>query len=326
MKTFLANKHVIHLFVLIILLFTACTGPKAVKSPELPEGIAAAMVPDMQLDGYFFIRQGQPTQLPAKLLNLPADIAIQSVEIWVLPTESSEIIGAVVTFPSAQDAEIASSLVPVQNELWQYLAGNNLFFVLGTGSVAEDVKKAITARQFVSLSKVASDAWDLMQRLPGQPASKPLAVGFIRLEDRLFNFIKETVKKGKGSFDENALSAFKAARIEVATVAVYSNKVLQVTDILFPNNLKEGGVGGILIAKSAYPGFAISAALGPLASQLALEKTDIDGKSAYYKAVDASGGEKVHLIFNNSGQYLYATAAANLERTKQLYRWVWDSK
>ena len=206
------------------------------------------------------------------------------------------------------------------------MSGNNLFFVLGSGSVAENVKNAITAKQFVSLSKVAADAWDLMQRLPGQPASKPLAVGFIRLEDRLFNFIKEMVKKGKGSFDETAISAFKAARIEMATVGIYSNKVLQVTDILFPNNLKEGGVGGILIAKSSYPGFAISAALGPIASQLALEKTAIDGKSAYYKAVDVSGGEKVHLIFNNSGQYLYATAAANLERTKQLYRWVWGSK
>mgnify|MGYP001584498422 CR=1 FL=1 len=326
MKAIFAKKNLISVLIVVILLAAGCSGPKTSKAPELTEGLAAAMVPDMPLDGYLFVRQNQPTILQGKLLNLPNNISIQSVEIWMLPSESSEIIGAVVTFPSAQDAESLFSLIPNQNELWKYLAANNIFFVMGSGSHAEEVKKAITARQFVSLSKAASDAWGLMQRFPGQPASKPLAVGFVRMEDRLFNFIREMSQKGKQPFDENALSAFKMAKIEMAAVAVYSNKVLQVTDLLSPNNLKEGGLGGILIAKSSYPGFAISAALGPIASKVSLEKTDIDGKSAYYRAIDAPGGEKVHLVFNNSGQYIYATAAANLERTKQLYQWVWGSQ
>mgnify|MGYP001575252367 CR=1 FL=1 len=329
MKVIFTKKYLIHILFLVLLLVAGCSGPKTSKAPELTEGLAAAMVPNMPLDGYLFVRQSQPIIVPLTLLGapagvpipgLPSGITIQSVEIWILPNESTEIIGAVVTFPSAQDASNLFSLIPNRNELWKYLAANNIFFVMGSGSGAEALKNAITARQFVSLATAAPDAWDLMQRFPGQPATKPLAVGFVRMEDRLFAFIQ---KYAKGSFNEGTVSALKMAKVEMAAVAMYSNKVLQATDLLSPANLKNAGLGGIMIAKSSYPGFAISAALGPLASRLSLDKTDIDGKSAYYRAMDVPGGEKVHLLFNNSGQYIYAAASANLERTQQLYRWVW---
>ena len=319
MKAILTKKYLVHIFLLVLLLVAGCSGPKA-SAPELTEGLAAAMVPNMPLDGYLFFRQSQPTLLPGMLLNLPADITVQSVEVWVVPAESTEIIGAVVTFTYAQDAATLFPLIPNQNELWKYLAANNIFLVMGSGGSAEALKNAITARQFVSLSTAAPDAWDLMQRFPSQPASKPPVVGFIRMEDRLLAFVQ---KYAKGSFDEGTVSALKMAKIEMAAVAMYSNKILQVTDLLSPANLKDAGLGGIMIAKSSYPGFAISAALGPLASRMSLEKTDVDGKKAYYRAMDAPGGQKVLLLLNNSGQYIQVTAAANLERTQQLYRWVW---
>lgn len=320
MKTLFAKKHLVCIFLSVLVVLAGCSSPKASTAPQLTDGLATAVVPNMPLDAYLFFQQSQPTPLPGKLSSLPAEVAVQSTEVWVVPAESTEIVAASVTFLSAQDATNLFPAIPDLNELWKYLAANKIFFVYGSGSAADQLKNAIKTQQFVPLATAAPDAWELMQRFPGQPASKPPAMGFVRIQDRLLAFAQ---KYGNGVYNEDAVSALKTAKIEMVGMAMYSTRMLQVADLLSPANLKDTDLSGIVIAKSSYPGVAVSAALGPLAPKLSLAKTDVNGKVAYNRTIDAPAGVKVHVLLNNSDQYILATAATNLQRAQQLYGWVW---
>ncbi len=316
-KNYAKNSLVLIVLVLIILL-AGCAVPKA-QEALLPDGLSSAMVPDMPLDGYLYVRQSQPTVIAGAFLGLSFDPAIQSIEAWIVPSDAAESFGAVLTFVTRQDAEAIFRIIPDQTDLWKTLAGNNIYVVWGTGSGAEGLKKAVNDNHFVSLKESDSDAWNLIGRFPGTPDVKPSAVGFVRVEDRLIDFAQKNSPAGS---NESVVSAIKLAKISIAVAAFYSTGVLKITDLLSPSSLKEAGAGGILIAKSDYPGFVISSALGQASSRVKIEKTDIDGKTAYYTSVDAPAGEKVHVFFNNSGQYIYASGAADLARSQQIYRWV----
>ncbi|MBI4289456.1 MAG: hypothetical protein HY671_13650 [Chloroflexi bacterium] len=322
MKTVFARNSILAVIVLAVLLLAACSGPKA-QVAQLPEGLASAMVPDMPLDGYLFARQSQPITVPGAFAGLPFDPAIQSVEAWLVPSDSTEAVGAVVTLAAQRDAEALLAMFPRRDDLWTQLAGSNIFLVWGSGSGADNLKKAIQARQFVSFGEADKNAWEMLQRLPGPPATKPLAVAFVRMEDRVIRFFQ---KNSRGNSDQGMASALQLSKVKIAAAAFYSNKPLQAADLLSPAGLKDAGIGGIVIAKSSYPGFVISAALGPAASRLNVQKTEVDGRTAYYAAAGAPNGGKVHIYFGNSGSYVYAEGSADLARTQELHRWMWGSK
>lgn len=322
MKKIYAKNSFLLTVVSLILLVSACAGPKA-QTALLPDGMSLAMAPGgMPLDAYLYIRQSQPTGIPGSFFGLPSDAAIQSIEAWAVPSGSSESVGTVITLAAQRDASALYPFIPDRPDLWKMLSGSNIYVVWGTGSGAEGLKTAISARRFVSLKEAEKDAWNLMERLPGSPEAKPLAAGFVRINERLIDFVQ---KKSPGGPDESMASNVKLARIEMAAVAFYTSRDLKILDFMSPASLRDSGPGGIMIARSSYPGFVISTALGQAASRLNIEKTQIDGKPAYYRIVDIPGGEKVHIYFNNSGQYIYAHAAADIARSQQLFRWVWNN-
>lgn len=306
---------------ILIILTLACTAPK-VQEAQLPQGLGSAMAPDMPLDAYLYIRQSQPTVIPGLFLGLLSDAAIQTIEAWAVPSDSDESVGVVITFVAQKDAEAIFKLIPNQTDLWKMQSGTDIFLVWGTGSGADGLKKVAETRQFVPLSKSNQDGLDLIGRLPGPPAVKPLAVGFIRMEDRLISFLE---KKSPVGSNESSVSALKQAKIKMAVAALYTNRDLAVADFLSPASLKDAGIGGILVAKSSYPGFVISPALGQAASMLNLEKTEVSGKTAYYRAVDGPDGQKIHVYLNNSGQYIYAEGAADQVRSQELFGWIFGS-
>lgn len=316
-----AKNSLVLIILSLLVIIAACAGPKA-QEALLPDGMGSAMVPDVPLDGYLYMRQSQPTIISGAFLGLSFDPAIQSVEVWIVPSDAAESFGTVLTFVTRRDAEALFAIIPGRSDLWKMLAGSNIYLVWGTGSGAEGLKRAVKDKHFVLLKEADKDAWNLIRRLPGKPDIKPSAVGFVRTEDRLIDFAQKNSPVGS---NESVASAIKLAKIKIAAAAFYSTRVLKIADLLSPSSLKEAGAGGILIAKSAYPGFVISSVLGPASSMLKIEKTDVDGKTAYYTSVKGLAGEKVHVFFNNSGQYIYAEGAADLARSQQLYRWVWGS-
>lgn len=317
MRILFTKRSVLLLLLLGLMLASGCMGPKPRLAVPLPEGFASALVPNLPLDGYFYARQPQLTALPFELRGLPLKgITIQSVALWLVPSGAAETIGVGLALPTAQVAEAVFGAIPPLPDLWKQLSDTNLFIVWGRGDGAEQLRKTIEARNFVPLAQAAPDAWDLVQFLPGAAATKPWAVGFLRAEDRLFAFLQ---KFGPAA-DPRAATALNMAGIKIAVGALYANRVLQAADFVSPAALWEAGVGGILVARSAYPEMVISTALGTLASRFSLEKTSLEGKTVFYRAVPR-GGEKAHFLISNSGSYIYVSAAAELARSQQLHRW-----
>lgn len=306
----------------LIILFAACAGPKSDQA-QLPYGLSSALVPALPLDGYGYMRQSEPTIISGGLPGLFFKAAIQSVQIWIAPSGSTESIGTLLTFSAPQDAAALSALIPSRADLWKLQVDSNIYLVWGTGNGADELKKAINARHFILLKDADKEAWNLIQRLPGPPANNPIAVGFIRMEDRLIEFTKKHSPVGS---NENVISAIKLAKVKIAAAAFYSTRDLQIMDFMSPARLKEAGAGGILIARSSYPGFVISTGLGQAASRLNIEKTEIDGRETYYASIASPTGEKVHSFINSAGQYIYAQGSTGLERSQQLYRWVWQAQ
>lgn len=310
------------LILILISVLAGCTETRA-QEAQLPDGMSLARVPRIPLDGYLYARQGQPLALPGTMVGLPLNPAIQSLEAWIAPSESTESIGALLTLSGQADAEAAFRFIPERPDLWKLQTGNSIYIVWGTGKGSEDLKRAIQDKQFVSLKEADKDAWRLIERLPGSPAPRPLAVAFVRTEDRLINFVQKNSPLGA---DESLSTAIELAKIKAVAAAFYSTRDLQLADFLSSAGRKDAGIGGILVARSSYPGAIISTALGQAAPRLNLEKTSVDGRTAYYRAADTPTGEKVHVLLSNSGQHIYVNGAADLSRTQQLFRWVWGIK
>ncbi|MFQ5861386.1 MAG: hypothetical protein ACE5IG_07570, partial [Dehalococcoidia bacterium] len=82
------------LLLLVALLATGCTAGLPLGEPSLPPGFLETSVPDVELQGYVYVNQGRPMQVPSltfmKRSDMPSGLAqtveITSVALWIGPT------------------------------------------------------------------------------------------------------------------------------------------------------------------------------------------------------------------------------------------------
>ena len=105
--------------------------------------LSNTLVPNINLDIYVYVKQDNPTIVPKNLIGTTSDVVAGSLALWGIPTEDAFILGGGLTFVSATDAAKIHSQIPSQAEIWTRLSNQIIYFLQGSGVIAENLKAAI---------------------------------------------------------------------------------------------------------------------------------------------------------------------------------------
>lgn len=300
-------------FLLLLGLIAAACEQGPFTPALLPPGTASAPVPEVEVDAYLYIHQGQPTTLVRGLANLPLDVEVVQTSFWLGRRESGEFSGAVFDFTSAAMARAVYNTVPLDPDQWKHLDGARLTLVRGSEDATLPIREAIEAGQWKELSQLYPDVWDRLNRaLPSQPPSPPRAVGFFRVADWL-NWA--TDKTGNAEL-KKAAPLVSSGGLKAGVLAAYSQTPLVPPLQADPGFLKQSGVSALVVAQSSYPGFIFSFILDNIVLRSApLKEVPLNGASA--QRLDVPDAEAV-ILLKNRGNLLYLSIAAEEGPAKAL--------
>ena len=293
----------------LLLLIVGCTDLEP-GNPVLPDGFQESQVPDASVKAYVYLKSPEPISVPVERFvedpqlrqQLPSEVTIGLWLVWVGPKPNSFGMGLLFQDSSALDA-VVTKLEQV-NSSWDYMSqGDWLYAFKGDTEWVQAIKSAIRDGRYVEIADAYPDEWALVQLLPETPPGQMVAAGFARLDEEFVTGITET-SQGTGS---DVKSLIDAVNVKSAAFGLYAEQVPTSLSTFSEDFLKNMGLSGLVVSKTSYPGFIISFMFGRAASGAGLEKTEIEGGDAQYKALQ----EDLHVFIKNFGSTFFVAGAAD---------------
>ena len=310
------------LFLLLAaLLLGSCQQPLAPGNPALPIGFRESQLPDVEANGYVYVRQKQPFMLSSKKFQpdprkplppgLPPHTNIGQITMIMGP--SMNTFGGVVEFSSEGEAALASQLLQQQaSRQWVTLSGEELFLVRGENVWSRSLKEALTQERRLSLSQKFPEVWETISLLPENPPGEPVAAGFVRVDAPLLESLAGSAGVGLRSLTPS----LGFMRLDHIAFAVYADHTLQIPEKVDSTFISEQELGAVLIAHSGYPGFIVSIAMSILGSRGGLLETITlgDTEVRYMPLSD------LHLLIKNKGSFIFAAISADRATAEALMK------
>jgi len=152
---------------------------------------STTLVPNIDLDMYVYVRQENLTIVPESLVDTSLDVVAESLAIWVIPTADTLIFSGGLTFVNTADAAEIHSQISDQAEIWTKLSDRTIYFVQGSGSVAENLKLAISNNNFKQYDD--QDALREVALLPDNGNTKLAVIGVVIPSESLTNLIAKNI-------------------------------------------------------------------------------------------------------------------------------------
>ena len=301
----LSRFFVVILLTSLFLITSACASPKV--SSHLADELAATMVPDVNLDVYLYIDQGNPTIVPKNLITSPTDISVDSLAIWGVINDSMYSVGGALTFTNVSDASYIYSQLPQQNDLWTKLSSNIIYFVQGSGGPAENLISAISNNNF----KQYDDRQTLgeVSLLSDGDTTMPAAIGIIKPTQAALNLLKPYIDTNSA---DTINSIFNWAKPKVIVIGLYFSQQIDVADIvqrINTNTLWDADLGVIVSIDSSFPGLVFSPIAGKYMDNTGYTKARLGDLTVYKVFLDGGNGKTISVLINVSGNHVFATVS-----------------
>ena len=265
--------HRLRLFLSILLISTlGCTSPPTQVNPKLPTDFDQVFVSEESLSGYLYIRQEPSFTVTTDLfgdsdkLRLPSGISLKRFSL-ASRARNTSITGRIELADGSVGPHLEALLLenPARDVIRN---GETVAFVQGTNSWSSNPLALGEGQESFSLSKEYPEAWTLLQWAPASPPAKPVAAGFVSVED----FTLETWTS-QAKLELQGLTQILST-IHVANVAfvVYSDSPLNIGKSISPALYDTADISAMVVMKSAYPGFLLSFLLNNFADRVGLEK------------------------------------------------------
>lgn len=286
-------------------------------NPVLPPGFGEAQLPDVSIKGYAYIKPEVTLSVPlSRFLDqgepvpgLPSETGIVLWSVWVGPRPKD--FGMAFEFSDAAVLDVlVEQLAEGPGRMEHMRLGNSLYFFSGEVEWVEALKASIGEGRFVGVEDAHPDEWKLLQLLPEEPPGKVLGAGFGKLDDE---FLEGMVAEFRGPGGDVRQLA-DAARIKNAVFGLYAKETPNTLSEFDEDFLMEMGLSALVVTKAGYPGFIINFLFSRAASGAGLEKVDIEGGDAYYKALQ----ENLRVMVKNRGSIFFATVASERDSAQRL--------
>jgi len=262
--------------------------PEAPPPPPYPGELSSTLVPDTQLDLYAYIRQENPTLIPAEAVGAPHDVSVESLSIWGVPAEDDFAFGMGITFTKASDA----SGLYEQSDAWKKLSDNKVYLVQGSEVAAASLTTAISNNDFKHYDD--EDGLKAVATLPDDGSTKMAGVIVAKPTEAVMSFIGGT----EGSEMINLL--LQLADIEVIAAGLYSPEQIDLTSMM--GAMGDGGsflqidLGMVILIKSGRPGFLVEPIVTKMLSETGYTETSVGDVTVYSGSWDTGGGATPALI------------------------------
>ncbi len=288
-----------------------CEAAPALSMPLLPPDFTNTPVPDVDLDGYIYLSQGNPINILPDFLvaNIP-QISVESAQLWLGPDVNS--VGGAVSFQNQADAQLISQLISsYKARVYSLTIGKVMYVVNDSASQwSSSLKNALSQQQMVSVMgrypEVASD----FAYFPAMPPSKPIAAGFISVDSDL----AESIGNSFGLSLREYTTALKSAKISRISFVVYSTQPIMISskklNYAYINSLQ---LAILAVGRSAYPGIALSAFFDKAMSDAGFTKRTINNVDLYEYPITG-----VTLLVARKGSVIYAAASQTKKLTEKL--------
>lgn len=295
-------------FVLLLLfsvLGVGCFGDVDQFPIASADKFAALMVPDTNLELYAYAKQDRPTIIPAKIINLPHDIRVDSLAVWGLPSDKGLVFGAGFTFASSSDASEIYNSIKLEQDGWKILRDNKIYVVRGSGTAAESFKSAILNNDFKYYTN--GNVLEAVTMLPRGGRTKMVAIGVAKPSKQVLEFTASYI--GKKNF-EQVDRILKLLNPEVVIGSLYSPHQINVAKAVEVFEKGSGAfvldVGMLVSIKSGFPGFLVS----PVAKNLVKDNGFVEKKvgefTIYRGSWPAPDGSNIPVLVRIEGNYIFA--------------------
>lgn len=306
------------LLAVAVLLLAGCSAPPPARDPALPPGFLEAPLPDVPVSSYLYVAPEVPFLLPAPRLlwpgehvslpiDVPSELPVRRAQLFVGPTPQELV--AVLDLGVEASAAAVSQRIHDRGEpgvdAWHQ--GPLLVVLRGQGPWTQDASDALRQGRTVDLRQAYPEQWELMRRLPDEPAGSPVAAGFLAVEAELVRAV--------GRHTEDALTALGDAlqfmEMDAAAVALYARR-----PITYP---KEGPLGvdfvedydlsAAMVTRASLPGFVVGLAFDAVAGQAGLEKVSLGDHEVHYLSLEG----RLFLVVKDRANMLLFVAAPRQE-------------
>ena len=245
--------------------------------------LAETKVPDLNLDLYLYVKQANPTVVPADLVGSTTDIDLDSLALWGIVENNDYSIGGALNFCDAADALTGYSLIPAETGLWTMLSGRTIYAVYGSGAPFERLKSAIINNNFKKY--VDAQALNEVAALPYTSTNKPIMIGVLKPRPEVIKLIENHIDT---DFSRTIDNLTPWAQPQILTLGLYSSQPVSVADI--QNRLENGTLwdlnfGVLASVISAGPASVFSATADKYLADNNYEKIKLENITVYRDCV-----------------------------------------
>ena len=305
----------------LLFLLAGCSPTLVNTTPLLPPGFLDPHVPPGDLSAYLYVSQESPLTVPLQKFGdlthiqgnpgyseIPETLSLNRLVLAVGPDLDS--FSGAIQFNRHILAEMAEDVMSGRPEVSVWRQGNVLGLVRGTGGWADAMENAMRAGDASRFQDVYPDIWQLMQLLPEKPPAKPVAAGFIHVDQVLLDSLAAKAKLELRGLTQ-ALGLIQIT--DIAYVA-YTDMPVALPREVTSDYFEEANVGAIFVARSGYPGFLLSFFLGSFADRVGLEKGSL---VAGQKVLSRELGN-MYLVVKPMGNTLFLVLAPSRESAEDL--------
>ena len=321
-RTVAKTAGIIVLLMMASLLWMGCSQEVSRTNPKLPPGFQEAQVPAGEISAYLYVSQGSPVTIPTKRFGdvqapgqsagrtfvLPHVLEVSGLALWT--GQALDSSAGTVRFTGESSAEIAQTLLSGVAGVKSWRDAVTLNIVGGSGDWASGMESALKANQRSPFKEAYPAIWDLLRLMPEAPPGKPVAVGFVHVNEQLMNSLATQANLDLSGVGQ----AFGAANVSDIAFIAYADAPLALPNAIGPDYFKQAGLGAIFVAQSTYPGFVLSFFLGSFADRAGLEKgPTVKGQQVLVKEIEGA-----RLMVATLGNTFFVALAPTREKAEAL--------
>ncbi|MDO8750850.1 MAG: hypothetical protein Q7K03_06875 [Dehalococcoidia bacterium] len=322
-RTVAKTVGIIVLLAVASLIWTGCSSGPARTNPALPPGFAEAQVPAGEISAYLYVSQGTPVTIPTERFGDVSTSSRKSGSVIIHDRDSLEVMRLALwtgqsldsfagdfKFRDEATAEVVQKLAAEKADVAAIRSGILLSVAQGTTDWAKAMEGFLRANQRSPFKDAYPAAWDLLHLMPEAPPGKPVAVGFVHVNDALMNSLASKAGLNLSGIGQ----AFGAANVSDIAFIAYADTPLALPNVVGPDYFKQAGLGAIFVAQSTYPGFVLSFFLGSFADRAGLEKgPTIQGQQVLVKEIEGA-----QLMVATVGNTFFVALAPTQEKAEAL--------
>jgi len=269
--------------------------------------LSTTLVPNIDLDMYVYARQENPTTVPKGLIGTSLDVVAESLALWGIPTEDTIILGGGLTFSHATNAAKIHAQISDQAEIWTKLTDSTIYFVHGSGNVAETMKAAISNNNFKQYDN--QDALLEVTLLPDTGTAKLAAIGIVIPSESLTALIAETINP---EYSGIVNTLFTQAKLQVLVVGLYAPQQIDVAEItrkIESGSIWESDIGILATIKSGLPGLVVSPIVKNILDNAEYIETTIDEITFYKGSLDVGNDKAIPILIRIEGNRVFVSVS-----------------